>query len=309
MRVIAYAKVIPPGKALKPSKENHKYEILKNFIEGVRVNGDNGLLYEGFDLMSCDVAVMQGWMHDKSDHVPHINLRRQIASNTHNKMFITADANLFLYKARQNAPHHYLRYSYNGVFQNTGLYCNDDPGEENWQKIQRDLGVVLKNWDFQNRENILLCLQRNGGWSMKGKDVVNWANEKIAQIRQYTNRPIIVRPHPGDKKAPQYVKGIQGKDVRISQHTFIEHDLANAYCTIGYNSSPLVASAIEGVPIICEDPKASQVEEVSHHRIDQITQLRPWDREKWIRKIAQCHWSFTDLRSGACWQHMKRFVK
>ena len=30
-------------------------------------------------------------------------------------------------------------------------------GEENWQKIQRDLGVVLKNWDFQNRENIPLC--------------------------------------------------------------------------------------------------------------------------------------------------------
>ena len=51
---------------------------------------------------------------------------------------------------------------------------------------------------------------------MKGKDVVNWANEKIAQIRQYTNRSIIVRPQPGDKKAPQYVKGIQGKDVRIS---------------------------------------------------------------------------------------------
>ena len=77
------------------------------------------------------------------------------------------------------------------------------PGEENWQKIQRDLGVVLKNWDFQNRENILLCLQRNGGWSMKGKDVVNWANEKIAQIRQYTNRSLsLLDLHPGDKKAP-----------------------------------------------------------------------------------------------------------
>ena len=104
-------------------------------------------------------------------------------------MFITADANLFLYKARQNAPDHYLRYSFNGVFQNTGLYCNDEPGEENWQKIQRDLGVVLKNWDFPKIEKIFRCvLQRNGGWSMKGKDVVNWANEKIAQIRQYTNR-------------------------------------------------------------------------------------------------------------------------
>ena len=50
MRVIAYAKVIILRKALN-RKRKSKYEILKNFIEGVRVNGDNGLLYEGFDLM------------------------------------------------------------------------------------------------------------------------------------------------------------------------------------------------------------------------------------------------------------------
>jgi len=31
--------------------------------------------------------------------------------------------------------------------------------------------------------------------------------------------------------------------------------------------------------------------------------------ESWIRKIAQCHWSFADLRSGECWQHMKRYLK
>ena len=36
VRVIGYTKVIPPGKALKPSKPNHKLDIIKNFIEGVR---------------------------------------------------------------------------------------------------------------------------------------------------------------------------------------------------------------------------------------------------------------------------------
>ena len=118
MRVVGYTKVIPPGAKAnnKPQKENHKLDIIKNFITGVREAGDNGLVYDGYEMLDCDVAMMQGFVHDKSAHVPHIQLRRNIASNTRNKWFITADSNLFLYKAKQNAPHHYLRYSINGVF-------------------------------------------------------------------------------------------------------------------------------------------------------------------------------------------------
>ena len=309
MRVIGYTKVIPPGKALKPSKPNHKLDIIKNFIEGVRMCGDNGLVYDGYDMLDCDVAMMQGLLHDKSSHVPHINLRRNITMNTRNKAFITADSNLFLYKARQNEPYHYLRYSINGVFGNTGEYCNDTPTDLQWNKIKRDLGVELKPWSINEREFVLLCLQRNGGWSMKGKDVVVWANHKIAEIRRHTTRPIIVRPHPGDKKAPEYCKLINGENVRISFEPMIEHDLAKSCVTIGYNSSPLVASVIEGVPIICEDPASSQVGEVCHTDLSQLSALKPIDRESWIRKIAQCHWSFADLRSGECWQHMKRYLK
>ena len=309
MRVIGYTKVIPPGKALKPSKPNHKLDIIKNFIEGVRMCGDNGLVYDGYEMLDCDVAMMQGFLHDKSSHVPHINLRRNITMNTRNKAFITADSNLFLYKARQKEPYHYLRYSINGVFGNTGEYCNDTPTDLQWNKIKRDLGVELKPWSINEREFVLLCLQRNGGWSMIGKDVVVWANHKIAEIRRHTTRPIIVRPHPGDKKAPEYCKLINGENVRISFEPMIEHDLAKSCVTIGYNSSPLVASVIEGVPIICEDPASSQVGEVCHTDLSQLSALKPIDRESWIRKIAQCHRSFADLRSGECWQHMKRYLK
>ena len=309
MRVIAYTKVIPPGKSLKPGKSNHKYDILKNYVDGVRMAGDNGLLYDGFEMMDCDVAIMQGFLHDNSAHVPHINLRRNITMNTRNKAFITADSNLFLYKARQNEPHHYLRYSINGVFNDTGEYCNDAATDSQWNKIKRDLGVELKPWSINEREHVLLCLQRNGGWSMKGKDVVVWANHKIAEIRKYTTRPIIVRPHPGDKKAPEYIKKISGENVRVSFEPMIEHDLAKSMVTIGFNSSPLVASVIEGVPIIVEDAQGSQVGDVAHKSLSEISKLGPIDRESWIRKIAQCHWSFADLRSGECWQHMKRYLK
>ena len=76
-----------------------------------------------------------------------------------------------------------------------------------------------------------------------------------------------------------------------------------------YNSSPGVASIIEGVPVICEDWQASQVQEVCFQRIDALSKLRPFDREKWIRKISQCHWSFADLKSGEAWEWMRRYVK
>jgi hypothetical protein len=33
------------------------------------------------------------------------------------------------------------------------------------------------------------------------------------------------------------------------------------------------------------------------------------DREAWVRRISQFHWSHEDLRSGACWSHMKQWAK
>lgn len=308
MRVVGYTKVIPPGTRTKPLKHNHKEQIIRNFVAGVRECGDNGLVYDGFELLECDVAMMQGFIHEGSAHVPHIQLRRGISNNTRNKSFITADSNLFLYKAVTNEPHHYLRYSVNGVFNDTGNYCNKNSTDSQWRKIQRDLGVALQPWSINERECILLCLQRNGGWSMKGKDVVQWANSKIADIRQYSERPIIVRPHPGDKKAPEYTKQIHGPNVRISFEPRIEHDLAKSMVTIVYNSSPAVASVIEGVPVIVEDPTASQVAEVCHTNLADINTLQKKDRTQWINNIAQCHWSFKDLLTGEAWQHMRNFI-
>ena len=308
MRVVGYTKVIPPGTRTRPLKHNHKEQIIRNFVEGVRQCGDTGLVYDGFNLLDCDVAVMQGFIHEGSAHVPHIQLRRGISENTRNRAFITADSNLFLYKAVTNEPHHYLRYSINGVFNDTGNYCNTNSDDTQWKNIQRDLHVRLQPWTLYERENILLCLQRNGGWSMKGKDVVQWANLKIAEIRQFSDRPIVVRPHPGDKKAPQYTKNIHGPNVRISFQPHIEHDLAKTMCTIVYNSSPAVASVIEGVPVIVEDPSSSQVSEVCHTKLSDINDLKALDREQWIKNIAQCHWSFVDLQSGEAWNHMRKYL-
>jgi len=81
-----------------------------------------------------------------------------------------------------------------------------------------------------------------------------------------------------------------------------------AMCTIVYNSSPAVASVIEGVPVIVEDPSSSQVSEVCHTKLSDINDLKALDREQWIKNIAQCHWSFVDLQSGEAWNHMRKYL-
>jgi hypothetical protein len=115
---------------------------------------------------------------------------------------VIADSNLFLYRNTDN-PGYWLRYSYDGVFPNTGEYCDQAPDPDRWQTIQAQTGVRLEPWRVQG-DHILLCLQRDGGWSMAGWDVIDWAVKTIAEIRKYTDRPIRIRPHPGDKRAIKY---------------------------------------------------------------------------------------------------------
>jgi hypothetical protein len=93
----------------------------------------------------------------------------------------------------------YLRYSFDGVFPTTGFYFNKDIDPTRWEKISRNLGLSLKPYRSSG-DHILICLQRNGGWSMRGLNSVDWMNKTIAEIRKYSSRPIRVRAHPGDKK-------------------------------------------------------------------------------------------------------------
>jgi hypothetical protein len=136
-------------------------------------------------------------------------IKNQISSNNY---VVAVDSNLFLYANTQNL-HHYLRYSFNGVFPNTGIYCDTEINSDRWKQISLDLNISLKDYRH-NGDHILLCLQRNGGWSMGSVDIQEWANNTIKKIRQYSNRPIVIRPHPGDKTTKQ-ILNIRNSECKI----------------------------------------------------------------------------------------------
>lgn len=290
-----------------PSKNSNQEKplILDNFCKGVNALGDNGILHNGFNLINCDLAVIQGYVHEQGKSAPHLNLRKSILEKhkKENKHVLIADSNLFLYKNTKN-PKHYLRYSFDGIFPTTGYYFTNNIDPDRWKKIQKDLNLQLKPWR-RNGEHILICLQRNGGWSMQGLDTLTWLDNTISAIKNKTDRHIRIRLHPGDKKT-KIVKSY--KNVSTSSNINLTDDLDHAWATITYNSSPGVASAIEGVPLFVLDPKYanSQAAEVANTTIDNIENPTMPDRQRWLEKLSMSHWNFDELTSGEAWSVIKK---
>ena len=304
LTAVAYYAGIPPN-----NNNLEKPLILDNFLTGVRVVGDVAIAHQGMNAIPCDVALIQGFVHEHGKSAPHLQLRQDavLLQKNNNRKSLIVDSNLFLYADPKNTKT-YLRYSFNGVFPTTGFYFDQDIDSTRWQQISQDLNLKLKPWR-SNGNHILICLQRNGGWSMQGLDSVNWMNQTITDIRKYSNRPIIVRAHPGDKKIKSILK-INHKNVFLSTKEKLTDDLIGAWATVVYNSSPSVASAIEGVPVFLTDPqpKNSQSFDIANIDISNIENPVLLDRQHWIEQLSMCHWKFDELKSGKAWNFFKRYI-
>ena len=303
MLVVSYLKGIPPK-----NRNPEKPRVLTNFIDGVKVLGDKGIISDDFNLIKADVAVIQGFVHEDGKSASHLAFRQKILNfqKNNNGRTIIVDSNLFLYKDPEN-KNRYLRLSYDGIFPNTGEYCYDTPDPHRWEDIKKNIGFDLQPWR-KNGNHILICLQRNGGWSMKGLDVVDFFNQTVSEIRKYSNRPIVVRTHPGDKKSLIYAKRLTGKNINLSTNKSLDADLKNAWASVVYNSSPSVGSIIEGIPCFVLDPEYSQSSSVANLSLKNIENPQMPDRLPWVQKLAQCHWNNTELENGTAWTHMRRWA-
>ena len=307
MKVVSYHAGIPPK-----NNSPEKPLILSNFIQGVIKHGDIGINHYEKSVLDCDLAVLQGFVHENSKTTPHLLFRKSVIDyqKLNNKKTLIVDSNLFLFATgKRNTPGNYLRYSFDGVFRGTGFYFDTHIDTTRWQKIKNELGLEVL--PYENRgNNILLCLQRNGGWSMKHNDVLQFAHKTIKAIKAKTDRKIVVRGHPGDRKTLLRLQELKYPNVEISNNLDIRTDLKNSWATVVFNSSPGVASLIQGVPVfqMDQDLNYSMYSEVANTDLTKIDNPTLFDRQEWLERISMCHWSFDELREGVAWNFMKNYI-
>jgi hypothetical protein len=285
--------------AIPKNKNALKLEILNRFAEGATKAGDQVSIVSDHTIISSDLAVMQGFVHHDISS-PHLQLRKRILDNNKNTLVI--DSNLFQF-ANRDLANYYLRYSINGIFPTTGFYFDNNVDPARWASISNQLNIRLKDYRA-NGNHILICLQRVDGWSMCGTSVQQWLDNTVAEIRKYSNRPIIVRKHPGDRKQDTLRFP---KDCILSNSVNLLEDLNNCWAMVTFNSSPGIAGLILGVPVFVTDiaPQRSQTWPICNTSLSLIETPTLFDRTNWINKISQCHWNIDEVTSGQAWAFLR----
>lgn len=161
----------------------------------------------------------------------------------------------------------------------------------------QQLGLELKSW--QQGQNIVIAAQRSDSEQWTGLPSANtWLQETVDKIKTYTNRPIVVRPHPRQALAP--ITGVTVRNPQAIANTYDSFDfdaeLANAWAVVNENSGPGSQAIIAGVPaFVGIDSLAAPVANLNLADIE-----KPWmpDRTAWLETIAHSEWTVDEIASG-----------
>jgi hypothetical protein len=286
-----------------PAKFSNKVMLMDNFAQGVRVNDD--IVVDFRDNKLPDTQLDAGFV---LGYTLEDNFRKKIITQLASKNIpsIFVDSNILHYARPE---HEWHRYSLNSVYPDTGTYFFKDYDTEKWNQFSKWHGVELKPWRTTGN-HILVLAQRPKGFNMF-TDQDDWLADTIATIRKHTQRPIMVRMHPGDGTRFKQIEKLQkryGTSITISEHSNIKEALVDCWCSVGYASTPNVVSAIEGVPVYVEEPTKSWAKDICFTELSQIETPSMPDRDVWLHKIANIHWSNSEVKSGLLWSAIKRYI-
>jgi hypothetical protein len=174
-----------------------------------------------------------------------------------------------------------------------GIFPNKKDLDTNRPKI---LNLSLKKSNLPRKKEIIVACQHQRSLQWEGLSTTeNWINDVINEVRRYSDRPIIIRPHP---RSPISFRRI---DVKVEipqkiQNSYDNFDINYDYhCLINHNSGPAIQAAINGTPVICD--RSSLAFPVSDS-IKNIENINLPDREIWFLEICHTEWLVEEISKG-----------
>jgi hypothetical protein len=170
----------------------------------------------------------------------------------------------------------------------------------------KKLGVSLDAIKENRRPEIMIATQHQRSLQWKGQpSMIEWVHSTVNQIRQYSDRKIIVRPHPRSTISLN-ISGVEVETPRQIAGTYDDFDIDyNCHCVVNYNSGPAVQAAIHGTPVICDT--SSLAGEISG-KIEDIENIKLPDRENWFLKLCHTEWTVGEIAQGIPMQRLMPLI-
>lgn len=130
--------------------------------------------------------------------------------------------------------------------------------------------------------------------------VEGWIVQQVEQLRQITDRPIVVRPHPRSRL--NWTESVKlPKDVIVEQpqrvaNSYDSYNLAfDCHAMVNYNSGPGIQAALAGTRPIVDKSSLAYPVSIS---IQDIEKPYTVDRDQWLVEICHTEYLTQEIQSG-----------
>lgn len=160
----------------------------------------------------------------------------------------------------------------------------------------KKLGVSLAI-NLSTDPSILIAAQHGRSLQLAGINQEAWIKHTIEQLRQVTDRPICIRPHPRYRlDRTQLPRNIILEQPVLKPNTYDSFDIHfDHHAVINYNSGPGIQAAIAGTRPIVDATSLAFPVSVD---IQDIEQPYTVDRQQWLTELCHTEYTFDELQRG-----------
>ena len=322
----------------KTTADNYKADWVTAFEQGVNVHSNEWKVIPVKDhtIIDSDYAFCFNYQMYNDANKPNTSLRRQIIDKFEpsGKIFYIDGDVLIAYdhsgdesknklKALTLENKRLIRLSYGHVHPLKGgkWLMSPNPDSKRWDKIKTDRNIIVKDYDITKGDYILINLNRGSeGYSGEQKNAAEYAIETTNTLRQYTDRPIIIRMHRAkgsfgvEDFNKLYAWSTSGQINNVLIHSKMSayppliEAIRNSYAVVTFASSSACPAVVEGKPIFVTSPNcyfydmnAGQLSDIEKPNLN-------LNREKFFTRYANTHFNHYDLSSGYYWDIVKDMI-
>ena len=249
----------------------------------------------------ADVDVIFGsW---KLYDVEHHNLKRQIVKGSKNVLIIETPL-LGRGPVREVCQDRAFRVGMNG-FMSSADWPQIDGNR--LEVVRSAFDIPFKPKKVEDGNYILIPLQLPGDASLQGIDINKWMKDTVSQIREITDRKIVLRTPQIERNYDfNFTKDI--KDIYFQKGTFKDKQvtLDNAYAVVTYSSGMSVEALLNGNRTYVEsnDGFASNsqgsLEEVLQKDYKNFKTIQDYKDFKLL--VCSTYWTVKEIKEGLFWE-------
>lgn len=169
--------------------------------------------------------------------------------------------------------------------------------------------IEMKPWK-QTGNVIIICGQHDTSqqWK-KNPRMPNWIEQQIREIRKYSQKPILIRPHPrnsfefDEKKYPNVKIKKPQRDWNTYDDTDFKKALKSTWAVVNHSSNPAIESVINGIPVFVSE--SSLCYDVGNVVLSDIEKPAMPNRQTWTNKLSYTEWTTQEIREGLPWSRIR----